>query len=329
MKIRSLAFGTALTLTIAGSSFQASSHESETEGENLTIVYAGTLIAVPGKQPLKDQTIFIENGKITKIENGFIRQDQLEGTRVIDLRDKFVLPGLIDSHVHLGMEFNPGIRLDAVTKRNGDIAYDALVHAQRKLAAGFTAVQDVGGPDEIFALRDAINVGKVDGPHIRAAGRAISPTAGHGDMHGYRQNVLDAFHRPNLCDGADDCRRATRAAIKKRADVVKITATSGVLSNTAAGTEQQFFDDELEVITQTVAKMGRKVTAHAHEKTGIDSALKAGVKSIEHGTYLDHETTALFKKYDAVFVPTILAGMTVVDWAKNKNWLRPHPRRKR
>jgi imidazolonepropionase-like amidohydrolase len=322
MKIRSLALSTALAMTIGGS-LQASSHELNADGENTTIVYAGTLLAVPGKQPLKDQTIFIQNGKITKIEAGFIKQDQLEGTTIIDLRDKFVLPGMIDSHVHLRSEWNPNTRLDTVTKRSGDVAYDALINAQKTLRAGFTAVQDVGGPEEIFALRDAINAGKVDGPHIRAAGRAISPTAGHGDMHGYRQEILDAFHRPNLCDGAADCRRATRAAIKKGADVVKITATGGVLSNTAAGVEQQFFDDELEAIAQTAAKMGRKVTAHAHGKTGIDSALKAGVKSIEHGTYLDEETTALFKKYDAVLVPTVLAGMTVVDWAENKNWLPP------
>ena len=323
MTFRSLALCTALTLAMGSSSLQANAHELEPKAEDWTIVYAGTLLAEPGKQPLTKQTIHIRNGKITKIEDGFTRFDQTEAMTIIDLTDKFVLPGLIDSHVHLSMEFNPGIRLDAVTKRNGDIAYDALVYAQRTLAAGFTAVQDVGGPEEIFTLRDAINAGKVDGPHIRASGAAVSPTAGHGDTHGYRQEVLDAFHRPTLCDGPADCRRATRAAIKKGADVVKITATGGVLSNTAAGVEQQFFDDELEAIAQTAAKMGRKVTAHAHGKTGIDSALKAGVKSIEHGTYLDKETTALFKKHDAVLVPTVLAGMTVVDWAKNKNWLPP------
>lgn len=328
MKYRTLALCTAAAATFGAASISASSHEQETKGKTTTLIYAGTLLAEPGKQPVDDQTIFIENGKITNIEDGFTRMDMVEGMTIIDLRDKFVLPGLIDSHVHLRSEWNPNTRLDTVTKRSGDTAYDALVNAQKTLSAGFTAVQDVGGPEEIFALRDAINAGKVDGPHIRAAGSAVSPTAGHGDMHGYRQNVLDAFHRPTLCDGADDCRRATRVAIKKGADVVKITATGGVLSNTAAGTEQQFFDDELRAIVQTAAKMGRKVTAHAHGKTGIDSALKAGVKSIEHGTYLDRETTALFKKHDAVLVPTVLAGMTVVDWAENKDWLPPASKQK-
>ncbi len=285
-----------------------------------TIIHAGQVLAVPGAKPLSEQSIYISDNKIVKIVAGY----QLEkGASVIDLTDSFVLPGLIDSHVHLRSEFNPNIRLEAVTKRSGDTAYDALVNGRKTLMAGFTSVQDVGGPEEIFALRDAINAGKVAGPRIRAAGRPVSPTGGHGDTHGYRQEVLDLFHSPTICDGVADCRRATRAAIKKGADIVKITATGGVLSNTAAGTEQQFFNDELEAIVETAKKMGRKVTAHAHGKTGIDSALNAGVKSIEHGTYLDVETAELFKKHDAVLVPTVLAGMTVVDWAENKNWLPP------
>ena len=305
-----------MALVLAGSATA-----NETGGENsTTIIHAGQVLAVPGAKPLSEQSIYISDNKIVKIIAGY----QLEkGASVIDLSDSFVLPGLIDSHVHLSMEFNPNIRLDAVTKRDGDTAYDALVHGRRTLMAGFTAVQDVGGSEEIFALRDAVNAGKVAGPRIRASGAAVSPTGGHGDSHGYRQEILDIFHSPTICDGAADCRRATRAAIKAGADVVKITATGGVLSNTAAGTEQQFFDDELEAIVDTAAKMGRKVTAHAHGKTGIDSALKAGVKSIEHGTYLDVETAALFKQHDAVLVPTLLAGMTVVGWAKNENWLPP------
>lgn len=306
--------GVALALSSA-----AFAHEPG-EQSSTTIIHAGQVLAVPGENPLAEQSIYISGNKIVKIVAGY----QLEkGASIVDLSDSFVLPGLIDSHVHLAMEFNPNIRLERVTKRSGDLAFDAWSNANKTLMAGFTAVQDVGGPEEVFALRDAINKGTVSGPRIRAAGRAVSPTGGHGDTHGYRQDILDLFHSPTICDGVADCRRATRAAIKAGADVVKITATGGVLSNTAAGTEQQFFDDELEAIADTAAKMGRKVTAHAHGKTGIDSALRAGVKSIEHGTYLDIETTKLFKKYGAVLVPTVLAGMTVVDWAENKNWLPP------
>lgn len=288
--------------------------------QTTTLIHAGTVLAHPGQSPLTQQTITIVDDKITGISAGYTTQD---GAKIVDLKDKFVLPGLIDSHVHLRMEWNPDIRLEGVTKRPGDYAFDALVNGRKTLMAGFTSVQDVGGPEEVFALRDAINAGKVDGPRIRAAGRAVSPTGGHGDTHGYSAKVLEVFHSPTICDGPADCRRATRAAIKAGADVVKITATGGVLSNTAAGTGQQFFDDELRAIVESAAKMGRKVTAHAHGKTGIDSALKAGVKSIEHGTYLDKETTRLFKKNGAVLIPTVLAGMTVVDWAENKDWLPP------
>lgn len=310
MKTLTTLFYTSACLALSSAAF----------AQSTTLIHAGTVLAQPGQAPLTAQTITITDDKITSIRPGYTTQD---GANIIDLKDKFVLPGLVDSHVHLRMEWNPNIRLEGVTKRPGDYAFDALVNGRKTLMAGFTSVQDVGGPEEVFALRDAINAGKVDGPRIRAAGRSVSPTGGHGDTHGYSTKVLEVFHSPTICDGPADCRRATRAAIKAGADVVKITATGGVLSNTAAGTGQQFFDDELKAIVESAAKMGRKVTAHAHGKTGIDSALKAGVKSIEHGTYLDKETTRLFKKHGAVLVPTVLAGMTVVDWAENKDWLPP------
>ena len=235
---------------------------------------------------------------------------------------------MIDSHVHLRMEWNPNIRLDGVTQEAGDIAYNAAVNARKTLMAGFTAVQDVGGPKEVFALRRAVNAGKIPGPHIKASGPAISATGGHGDAHGYREDILDLYKSKTICDGPNDCRRAVRAAVKGGADVIKITATGGVLSNTNAGTGQQFFDDELVAIVETAKKMGRKVTAHAHGKGGIESALKAGVKSIEHGTYMDRDTARLFKKYDATLVPTVLAGMTVVDWATNHDFLPPNSAKK-
>ncbi len=293
---------------------------SADEADNLTLIHAGKLMTRADKQVLSKQTIFIRDDKIIKISKGYKNTD---GANIIDLKDKFVMPGLIDSHVHLGIEFNPNIRLETVTKTPGDTAYDALINAQKTLMAGFTAVQDVGGSYEIFALRDAINKGKIAGPHIRASGPAITPTGGHGDIHGYRLEILKALARPSVCDGVDDCRRATRNAIKMGADVIKITATGGVLSNTAAGTNQQFFEDELEAIVEAAAKMGRRVTAHAHGKGGIESAILAGVSSIEHGTYLDQGTTNLFKSHNAVLVPTVLAGVTVANWAKQDGFLPP------
>ena len=247
---------------------------------------------------------------------------------IIDLKDSFVMPAMIDSHVHLRAEWNPNGRLEGVTKEDADVAYDAAVNAKTTLMAGFTAVQDVGGPKSIFSLRRAIDSGKLPGPHIKASGPAVSVTGGHGDTHGYREDILDIYTSKTICNGADDCRRAVRASVKSGADVIKITATGGVLSNTNAGTGQQFFDDELVAIVQTARSMGRKVTAHAHGKGGIEAALKAGVSSIEHGTYLDRETARLFKKHDATLVPTVLAGMTVVDWATNHDFLPPNSAKK-
>ncbi len=290
-----------------------------------TYVHAGIVLAVPGQAAKTQQTIIIADGKIDSIIAGYVTSDT---ATIIDLKNSFVMPGMIDSHVHLRSEWNPNNRLDGVTQEAGDVAYNAAVNARKTLMAGFTAVQDVGGPKEIFALRRAVNAGKIPGPHIKASGPAISATGGHGDAHGYREDILDLHKSKTICDGADDCRRAVRAAVKGGADVIKITATGGVLSNTNAGTGQQFFDDELVAIVETAKKMGRKVTAHAHGKDGIESALKAGVSSIEHGTYLDAETARLFKKYDVVLVPTVLAGMTVVDWATNETFLPPNSAKK-
>jgi len=290
--------------------------------QDVTVVHAGVLIAEPGETPLGESSIIIEDGRITAIEPGFVTPD---GATVVDLSDKTVLPGLIDSHVHLLMEFSPSVRLEAVTQTEADLAFVGARHARRTLQAGFTTVRDVGGSYAIFSLRDAIARGDVPGPRIQASGPAISVTGGHGDEHGYRREILDMFQSPTICDGADDCRRATRDAIKFGADVIKITATGGVLSNTAAGLGQQFFDDELEAIMDTAASMGREVTAHAHGTDGINAALRLGVASIEHGTYLDDESIRLFRRNDAYLVPTLLAGATVSGWV-NEPWL-PEPSR--
>ena len=284
-----------------------------------TLIHAGHVLAVPGDGYLTEQTITVVGGSIASVEAGFV--DPGEGDTVIDLKEAYVLPGLIDSHVHLGGERSPTSRLKALTDSEVDEAFDGALHARRTLMAGFTAVQDVGGTNEaIFSLRDAVAAGKVPGPHIKASGRAVSATGGHGDANGYSPALSALFTGANTCDGADDCRRAVRQLVKDGADVIKITATGGVLSNTAAGLEQQLFDDELVAIVEAAETMGRRVTAHAHGKGGIEAALRAGVHSIEHGTYLDAESIALFKENGAVLVPTVLAGVTVTGWT-NEPWL--------
>lgn len=313
--LRSFTFVSMLALATAGLS-QAQD----------TIIHAGKLLAEPGNGYLSEQSISIEDGKITKIEPGYIRVPRGSNAKIIDLKDQFVLPGLIDSHVHILSEQSPDRRLKALSYSEVDEALEGVANARKTLMAGFTTVQDVGGTNEaVFSLRDAIRAGRVDGPRMRAAGRAITPTGGHGDANGFSPALSKVFTGPNTCNGADDCRRAVRQAVKSGADVIKITATGGVLSNTKAGLGQQFFDDELKAIVETAASMGRKVTAHAHGKMGIEAALKAGVQSIEHGTYLDAGTIALFKEYNATLVPTVLAGVTVTGWV-NEPWL-PKPSR--
>ena len=288
------------------------------------IVHAGKVLAVPGEGYLNRQSIRITDGVITGIEDGYVRAR--DGETMINLKDQFVLPGLIDSHVHLTSENGPDARLRALTDSDVDAALFGAENAYKTLLAGFTAVQDVGGSNEaVFSLRDAVRRGRVPGPHIRASGRAVTPTGGHADANGYSPALSAVFTGQNTCNGVADCRRAVRQTIKDGADVIKITATGGVLSNTAAGLGQQFFDDELEAIVETAHSMGRKVTAHAHGKAGIEAALRAGIDSIEHGTYLDDETIAFFKENNATLVPTVIAGVTVTGWV-DEEWL-PAPSR--
>ncbi|WP_034799068.1 metal-dependent hydrolase family protein [Hyphomonas beringensis] len=290
------------------------------------VIHAGHLLAKPGEGYKTKQTITVKDGKIVSVEAGYKKAPR--GVEVIDLRDAYVMPGMIDSHVHITSETSPTGRIEMFENTDVDSAFKGAGFAYKTLLAGFTTVQDVGGSNEaVFGLRDAIEAGQVPGPRMRAAGRAVAVTGGHGDINGYSPVVMAMFTGSNICNGADDCRRAVRQQIKEGADVIKITATGGVLSNTRAGLEQQFTNDELSAIVEAAHSMGRQVTAHAHGKGGIDSALRAGVDSIEHGSYTDEETIELFKEYDATLVPTVLAGATVTGWV-NEPWLPAASREK-
>ena len=291
-----------------------------------TLLHAGKLLAEPGEGYQSERTVRVRDGMIIGIERGYTRPKG--GEVVVDLKDSFVLPGLIDSHVHLTSERGPSSATRPLTDSDSDSALFGVRNGKRALLAGFTTVQDVGGANEaIFSLRDAINNGYVDGPRIKASGRAVTPTGGHGDANGYSPAITRVASSFNTCNGVADCRRAVRETIRSGADLIKITATGGVLSNTAAGLGQQFFDDELKAIADTAHSMGRKVTAHAHGKEGIEAALRAGIDSIEHGTYLDAETIALFKRSGATLIPTVIAGVTVTGWV-DEDWL-PEPSRKK
>ena len=272
--------------------------------EPTTIIHAGTLLAVPGEAPKNNQSIVIEGNQITAVEDGFV--DATDGAELIDLSDKFVLPGLMDMHVHLLGEIGPDARTDALHVTTSMQALKGAMHAKRTLDAGFTTVRDLGGkPEAIYALRDAVNNGYVLGPRILAAGSSLAATGGHGDVDGVKAELLTLWTPETICDGPYDCRRATRYAIKYGADWIKITATGGVLSDTATGTDQQMTDDELREIMDTAHSLGIKVAAHAHGTDGINAALRAGVDSIDHGSFLDRESIRLFKQTGAYLVPTL------------------------
>ena len=272
--------------------------------DQTTIIHAGTLLAVPGDAPKSNQSIIIEGNLITGVEDGFI--EATDDATLIDLSDKFVLPGLMDMHVHLLGELGPNARTDALYVTTSMQALKGAMHAKRTLDAGFTTVRDLGGePEAIYALRDAVNNNYVLGPRILAAGSSLAATGGHGDIDGVKAELLTLWTPETICDGPYDCRRATRYAIKYGADWIKITATGGVLSDTATGTNQQMTDDELKEIMDTAHGLGIKVAAHAHGTDGINSALRAGVDSIDHGSFLDRESIRLFKQTGAYLVPTL------------------------
>jgi len=270
-----------------------------------TFVQVGRLLADPASgRVLRDKTLVIRGNQIVEIRDGFVGDG-----KVVDLRSAFVLPGLIDSHVHLTGESSPNSRLDGVTQSNATQAMVGARFARRTLNAGFTTVADLGASNEaIFALRDAVRRGDVPGPRIIASGSAVSIHGGHGDANGYRDDILHLMSPESICSGPEDCMRAVRLQVRSGADIIKITATGGVLSNTAAGLAQQFSEDELAAIVASAHRMGRQVTAHAHGVDGINAFLKAGGDSIEHGTYLDDESMRLFKAHNAWLVPTLMAG---------------------
>lgn len=268
-------------------------------------IHAGKLIDRPGQAPRGASTIAVKGSKIVAVYDGHVMP--LGEAPVIDLKDRTVLPGLIDSHVHLSSDRagQEGL-LAGFTESKQLGAYEALWNAQKTLMAGFTTVRNLGDEGATLALRDAIARGWVSGPRIVDAGMGISTTSGHGD---HRLGIVEELHEvagvANLCDGADECRKATRLQIGRGADVIKIATTGGVNSRIGAGLGKQMFDEEAKAIVETAHLYGRKVAAHAHGADGIAVALRAGVDSIEHGTLIDDESIALFKKTGAYYVPTL------------------------
>lgn len=285
-----------------------------------TYIHAGQLLDRPGQAPRGNSTIVVRDGKVVEVRDGFAPPES--GANLIDLKDKFVLPGLIDMHVHLlGIGGDPlKARLTALnTEPSDEILYGAG-NARATLLAGFTTVRDLGGePRGIRALRDAVERGDVTGPTIVNAGAGISVTGGHGDpLNGIAEPYVHAIQPlvQNTCDGPEDCRRATRRQVGLGAQVIKLTATGGVLSNVSGGLGRAFEPEELRAIVSTAHNLGRKVAAHSHAAEGTKAALEAGVDSIEHGSFLDDPTIALLKRTGAYLVPTELAPVAALAQAR-------------
>jgi imidazolonepropionase-like amidohydrolase len=293
------------------------------------VIHAGRLLAEPGQPPKSRQSVRIEGGRIVGVAEGFV--DPPPGARLVDLRDKFVLPGLIDCHVHFTGQLGPRQRLGFVEDSDPKVGLDGAHRARLTLEAGFTTVRDLGArkPEIIYALRDAVAEGKVPGPRILCVGAILSPTGGHGQTYGFRQDVCACVQSTvGVCDGVDGCRRAVRLQVAQGADAIKFAATGGVLSNISAGVDQQFTTAELTTIIETAHTLGRRVSAHAHGLAGVNAALEAGVDSIEHGSFLDESSIPLFLKHGAFHTPTLIAGATVLGMAQGGVVLTPAQREK-
>ena len=281
-----------------------------------TLIYAGQLITAENNQVLTNQTIVIEADKILAIEPGF-QSPSAEDT-VIDLRQHTVMPGLIDMHTHFYTQLSQGSYSDAFRMNEADYALRGATFATRTLMSGFTSVRELGDNHQIsVALKKAIASGYVQGPRIFAAGKSLATTGGHADpTNGIRYSRMgDPGPVEGVINSVEGARKAVRQRYKEGSDLIKITATGGVLSVAASGMNAQFTEEEVAAVVQTARDYGFKVAAHAHGKEGMERAIRAGVHSIEHGTYMDEDTMALMKQHGTYYVPTISAGKFVADMA--------------
>lgn len=285
-----------------------------------TVIHCGQLIDTKTNQMLKEMTIIVEGNKITDVVKGY--QASTKSDKVIDLKSKTVMPGLIDSHVHLEDETNPGQYLQKFTLNPADYAFQSVVFAERTLMIGFTTVRDLGGSGVNISLRNAVNKRLVAGPRIYTAGKTIASTGGHADLtNGYRKNLMgDPGPVDGVANGPDECVKAVRQRYKDGSDLIKITASGGVLSVAKSGENPQFTEEEMKAIVSTAKDYGFKVAAHCHGAEAMKRAVRAGVNSIEHGTYMDDETMQLMKERGTWYVPTITAGKAVGDSAKKPGY---------
>ncbi len=291
-------------------------------GYAATIIHAGRLIDGRNPEPRSQVSVVIDEGKIKAIEAGYSKPK--DGDTVIDLKDYTVLPGLMDMHTHLIAQHSKDSYTEKFFLEQADYALRSTVYARVTLMAGFTTVRDLGdnGVNSI-ALRKAIEKGWVPGPRIFTAGKSLATTGGHADptnaLRGdYRR---DAGPLEGVINGVDDARKAVRQRYKDGADLIKLTATGGILSLAASGHNPQFTQEELNAVVETAKDYNMTVAVHAHGTEGIKRAILAGVDSIEHGTFMTDEVIALMKEKGTYWVPTNMAGEFVAEKAKEPGYL--------
>lgn len=288
-------------LALTHSLSRSQSNEPSKQPEPIVVIHAGMVLTEPGSPPVTQRTVVVEAGTITAVDEGY--RDAATygvGATVIDLRDRFVLPGLMDLHKHIAMPLD----VDPATfSSEARLALAAAAVTRAVLNAGVTTVRDVGDNTGVsFAVRDSINAGIAEGPRIIAAGRIISRTGGHGVT---KPNPGDLQFEPGACDGPESCRRVTRENIEAGSDWIKITVSgSGGEATGQADAEPIMFRDEVQAVLAAARAGGRPVAAHAHSTAAINLALEGGARTIDHGTYFDAASTRLFKSKDAYLVPT-------------------------
>ncbi|BFT32038.1 amidohydrolase family protein [Alteromonas sp. D210916BOD_24] len=283
-----------------------------------TVIHAGNAFTGTSDTLEKNVTLIIEDNKIKAVKAGFVAGEQ--GDTVVDLKHATVMPGLMDMHVHLSTQHGgPQTYLERFSLNEADYALRAADYADITLKSGFTTVRNLGDSyNETIALRNAINKGYAEGPRIYTVGKSIATTGGHADPSNGMAHLLrpDVGPKQGVVNGEAEAREAVRTRYQDGADLIKITATGGVLSVAKSGQNPQFMTDELEAIVDTAKDYGMTVAVHAHGKEGMKRAISAGVDSIEHGTYMDDEIRELMKANGTFYVPTILAGKFVADKAK-------------
>jgi imidazolonepropionase-like amidohydrolase len=286
-----------------------------------TVLHCGKLIDVRAGRVLANSTLVVDGAIIQRVESGF--KSAATGDQVVDLRTHTCMPGLMDMHVHLTEEYSAKSDIERFRLNPADHAYRSVVFAERTLLAGFTTVRELGGDANVnISLRNAIGAGIVKGPRVFTAGKSLATTGGHADPTNGRRADLSKTPTPEegVVNGVEDAKRAVRQRYKDGADLIKITATGGVLSVAASGQNPQFTEEEIRAIVDIAKDYGYKVAAHAHGAEGLKRAVRGGVASIEHGTFLDEEGIALMKKHGTYYVPTITAGKWVAEKSKLDNF---------